>query len=66
MTEIGADTLHVVTHPKGWAVRRRASSRALRVFATQDAAVEHATATADGRTVYVHRPNGMVDRTIQP
>lgn len=63
-----AAALLVVTTPDGWAVRRRHSARALRRFSDRTEAVTYASATGarEGLTVYVHRPDGMVDRVIRP
>ncbi len=57
------DSIHVLRHPKGgWAVKKRNSSRASRIFdSRQDAITWGRRASKDGAVEFViHEPDGTV------
>lgn len=56
------DSIHVLRHPKGWAVKRRNSSRASKTFdSQQDAIIWGKKASRnDGVEFVIHRPDGTV------
>ncbi len=53
---------HVVTHPKGWAVRPEGAAQPSSVHRTQAAAIERARAQAraQGSELLVHGENGQI------
>lgn len=51
--------LHVIKHPRGWAVHKHGAKRALRVMREKDDAVRHARSIRG--TLYVHLSDGTVE-----
>lgn len=57
-------SIHVITSGSGWAVRRRGAIRATKTFSRREDAVDFARDIAKKSAIdlFVHRPNGMVER----
>lgn len=55
-------TNHVVPSSSGWAVKKSGASRASRVFATKDKAVDYGIelSKSEKTELYIHKQNGMI------
>ena len=53
---------HVVPSTSGWAVRKSGSSRASKIFATKDKAIEYGRELSkhEKTELYIHKSNGMI------
>ncbi|KKL74283.1 hypothetical protein LCGC14_2066440 [marine sediment metagenome] len=58
---------HIIKHINGgWAIKRRAASKATQVFDTQKTAIKHGRILARKQhcDLYIHRPDGRVRQKL--
>lgn len=54
------DLIHIIQSSGKWAVWRKGASRASKVYASKEAALEGARAIAKGRIILIHNKDGTI------
>jgi uncharacterized protein YdaT len=58
--------VHVISHDKGWAVKREGAKRADRIFDNKIDAITRAKSSRTATDVVIHRADGTIERWEKP
>ena len=62
------DKVHVLTHDKGWAVKKEGSSRATIISPTKSDAIHKARSIAKkgrGKDIIIHKKDGSIEKWVR-
>ena len=58
--------VHVISHDRGWAVKREGAKRADRIFDKKTDAITRAKSSRTATDVVIHKADGTIDRWEKP
>lgn len=58
--------VHVISHDKGWAVKREGAKKADRIFEKKTDAIDRARSSSTATKVAIHKKDGTIDKWAEP